>query len=889
MKKLNIKPIGIIPVKPVKFKSLIMYSPKKQRIPKKPNKNLTFKQAQQKYFINPFGDWDKDKVPNWKDCRPFDRFRHVYVPSHLAKKKVQSYYKPGGTFETHMKEAEARIPDYFGRGARDEEEYSHKMAEALQKRATGPATTPFRRLVGVHTLNVPMDVGQTQMVHEYLRRYLVYRFPKRTFKFNLDQPSMVMEIYKDDEGKTVKSVKKLSKALGGDAPQEIRDLLSQLVPRHRKVRVLITDSPTDVIMQSTWPKNPKTNERPWTSCHTLGGGCYEQGPFHDVALKNAIAYFYFGDKVPGIDTPSGRIALKWGETMDGRVGVGLERDVYPFSKESETVGEGTALRQALQDYIQKKGFFTETVRTPYSYRGYSDTASGPGKIVYRPYSRQAIGVTEDIQAFKKKFAMKEKLPKAFVPHLALEAEPEIKRLMIGRKDLPEKYIRLYSEDYSPQVRRMVAQREELPKEIRKRLSEDTSRDVKLTLLETKDLDARELNKIITRPEGGLDTQLVKMVLEDYDDETPVSVMNKIARYGDEDAKIYLAETRNLPASIISLLLKSTPRVKARLIETNLHNLPQGIIKQVIKEADAHTKQRLISHATDLPLDVKNLLSRDSSIVVLRTLAAVGFDLPEQAQLNIIRTGESELIRIIANRRDLPPVVALEISTIPDDSILHSLIHNSTLFRNLYNRNKKLRIRILRNIVENYQYEKNIIQKVTQKHGLPLDLIQATIDKTGDWVISYFAGNTKLSPAVYRYLINEAERMTSRDALSRLAENPGASATVRREAISAREELFGKPAPPPGQPGYKGYKRIKVGSRAHQLLRILARHNEMRWSDIFESMGYPRRHLPAGLGQFMDKVISTGAVEKIRRGVYRITSHGRYILDEIERFDIWELE
>ena len=45
---------------------------------KKKRRRLTQAQKLRILMRNPFGDYDKDGVPNWKDCRPFDKSRHYW-------------------------------------------------------------------------------------------------------------------------------------------------------------------------------------------------------------------------------------------------------------------------------------------------------------------------------------------------------------------------------------------------------------------------------------------------------------------------------------------------------------------------------------------------------------------------------------------------------------------------------------------------------------------------------------------------------------------------------------------------------------------------------------------------------------------------------------------
>ena len=66
-------------------------------------KDMTWTQAHKKYpKMNPLGDYDKDGVKNWMDCKPFDKkrqgFQHEYSFSSVASKKIKTVKMPPELF-----------------------------------------------------------------------------------------------------------------------------------------------------------------------------------------------------------------------------------------------------------------------------------------------------------------------------------------------------------------------------------------------------------------------------------------------------------------------------------------------------------------------------------------------------------------------------------------------------------------------------------------------------------------------------------------------------------------------------------------------------------------------------------------------------------------------
>ena len=82
-----------------KLKEVQFYKTKKV-----PQKQMNWAQARKFKKLKPFGDWDKDKVPNFIDCKPFDRKKHDSLPRY-RKKTYRKYLPEMKRMYTRGKEA----------------------------------------------------------------------------------------------------------------------------------------------------------------------------------------------------------------------------------------------------------------------------------------------------------------------------------------------------------------------------------------------------------------------------------------------------------------------------------------------------------------------------------------------------------------------------------------------------------------------------------------------------------------------------------------------------------------------------------------------------------------------------------------------------------------
>ena len=69
---------------------------------RKPKKDLTYTEAFRFFNLQPFGDADGDKVPNWTDCRPFDATRQGPIMDKI--KRVTTGAPPESAVESRLNE-----------------------------------------------------------------------------------------------------------------------------------------------------------------------------------------------------------------------------------------------------------------------------------------------------------------------------------------------------------------------------------------------------------------------------------------------------------------------------------------------------------------------------------------------------------------------------------------------------------------------------------------------------------------------------------------------------------------------------------------------------------------------------------------------------------------
>ena len=728
----NMKPIKMMKVKQMpisinKTKSFSFKSPKMMNIPsigtrkkappRKPNKNLTYPQARGYYSLSPYGNWDKDKVLNINDCRPFDFTRHA-VPEEHKKKKVQIYSKRGPeqpTFKSVFADAEKRLPQMF-KGS-DEHKCSTLLSSALLEREQ-VGETPFKDVVGIYTIDVQMDPAQAQLVQRYLGDYLIRAFPDQHFEFSKKTPTKVVvtdldsdnvkkraQMMVDGMGRktgrnlvvrrlksgsfvvvdvdTKETIRKFvpkseEKNVANylrDAPKNIKDLLTLLNPGS-KVKVWITDHPVDVLM--------KTEGQSWTSCERWGGQL-ESGPFGDVKAKNAVAYYYFGNKVPGKDKASGRIMLRWGKTPGGRKGIGIEKDVYPYSKSSAEEGKynmhiGLALRQGLQDLLQSMGYSKGTVRVKGNMGFYSDLAGGSSTdITYYPYERRKAEKI-DIHKYKQQISEKKDLPEPFVEQLAFETSPTIRKRIARQTKLSRPHIHRFAKDTADEVRYEIAARKPLPyPDVVKTLSKDTHAPIRAALIEKVDIEAGEELK--------LSKEVIRNILSDADAAYQLASSGKkqhpdvlmiLTKHRNETVRKAVAGRDNLPPDIVNILRRDkSPTVLSKIFDR--HGIRDVDVKELVKRNDSEINDILVYYYKGQfpePLLLNIIKSGNSS--TQQQIAAKGQQLSPKIVRALLDTDREIVLQQLATRKDLPASVYEELAGSGFEEVQYQLLFENDM-------------------------------------------------------------------------------------------------------------------------------------------------------------------------------------------------------------------
>ena len=121
----------------------------------------------------------------------------------------------------------------------------------------------------------------------------------------------------------------------------------------------------------------RTTGRPGYSCEQINQ-YYWLGPFHDLALANATAYFWDGLTNEWL----GRVNMRWCITDTGKVDIGVDPNIYPMGSYHRN---DEMLLCALYTILLDAGYFNyKQAQTPYIYKGHSDTTITGG--VTLPYS-----------------------------------------------------------------------------------------------------------------------------------------------------------------------------------------------------------------------------------------------------------------------------------------------------------------------------------------------------------------------------------------------------------------------------------------------------------------------------------------------------------------------
>lgn len=140
---------------------------------------------------------------------------------------------------------------------------------------------------------------------------------------------------------------------------DINGIYEVLYTNGDKIFIQISNEPSHVLMRTTG--------RVGYSCEHMDNDAW-LGPFHDIALLNPTAYF-----TDERGTWLGRLNIRWALTEEGKVVVGIDPNIYPMHqmyrhRDDTQLKEG--IYYILKDYLQYND-----AKTPYLYKGHSDTTS----------------------------------------------------------------------------------------------------------------------------------------------------------------------------------------------------------------------------------------------------------------------------------------------------------------------------------------------------------------------------------------------------------------------------------------------------------------------------------------------------------------------------------
>jgi len=799
--------VKTIPVETTTKFDFKLSNKRKPFLPKKPNKNMTFKQARDKFRISPFGDWDKDKILNIYDCRPFDWRRHK-VPEEHKDRPVRSWFtekigpSPFGTsgsvapkFSTIFSEAEEQMPEAFK--DKYETEYSAKLTKALLKREEYPET-PFKDIVGVYEAEAQVGFEQTQIAHQYLERYLGLEHPDKRFIFDVREPSKVdvmdlssrMQRKKDapvlskDEniavsryisgnlpdapdwvkdyvkkhyislrGK-VKKGERLGNYISKSAPKPIKDLLSLLNP-YTKMKIVISDYPVDILRKST--------HQDWTSCervnplHSKGRGEYEEGPFSDIAYSNAVAWFYFSPRQPEKDRPSGRVMLRWGTvdgTRTGKPDIGLEY----VPEETKTVGSrgwyGSISHLAarpvvgeLQKILKSKGYYSHEIKTPYDFRGYSDVMSGSGVINYELYP-----------TFEPKYFGEEKVPK----------EGYLK----GVTDVPEPLQHHFVHEPSVKIRRELAKKTGLVSPVQFKLASSPELEVKKELARQEKLEPDVISLLIKDP--SLRTEMAGR------DDLTDDLIEELLKY--EDSSKYFAGKGNFPKKYFDKLLNHK-NSSVRAIFAKRYDITNRMAEVLAKDVSAEVRKAVLSNKNVILSKTALINLAGDSDSSIRSSISTMDDLPYEAMLILAGDKEPSVVVNIARMKGIDERIIQKIIDSGDVWIVQELLDNGSISE----WQDDIRILMLGSVDPRNKDALPLLTKILKEHISPKigEYMIEVLPRLPEDLLTILASNTNIASPIRYKLISELVAFNS-DAVNNAILNNSTVDSAIKELMNIRK-------------------------------------------------------------------------------------------------------
>lgn len=708
----NVKPKWLLKQKPIEVKTINVVKHRKP-LPRNPDKNLSYPKARTKFgtSLSPLGNWDKDKHINMFDCRPFNPLRHK-VPEELKDHPVYSYAKPKKTtFAKVFADAERFLPKQF-KGP-SENEYSKILSNALLKRLHTGDVIPLKDVVGTYVIppeRVPSAKAHTKMLHDYINEYLMSVYPDRVFRFNYSNPAYVdVEIYTKDE-RTGKDIVKIVKnrKLGSylvNAPSQVKDL-NTLYTTNKGVTIVITDYPVDVLRKATGVG--------WKTCETFPEHITSKtgswtGPFSDVANRNALAFFYLGDREPGKDKPTARVMLRWGE-CEGKVDLTMEKRIYPTTLSDFYLN-------FVREILLNKGYGKHKIRTPYPYTGYADvlfTKAGSvtdKHITYDPITdwefKEPEGATEkDIIRVKEGIISRRKLPLPLESQFAKPSEVESIREQLAQR-IPQKEpvkrtgirratIAHLARDPSVKVRKALIEYQPVIEDSSlQRLASGSPLTVQKKILERKGISEKIVRQLSENPE--LYVEIAKR------SDAPRDILKKITFMSGSshnllNAKKEIAKRPNLPQDWIVALSETGDTNVLRELAKHNQKFPEPVIKKMLEQDSSDIEQALALNPF-LPAWAAQKLLVSPDWEVQRNIILT-YGLPEKLLIyltkeelgvrnaiaqtpiltpkvfRILSTDKSQDIRNILSRRsDITPEVAEYFSNSTSETLLYNLAKN----------------------------------------------------------------------------------------------------------------------------------------------------------------------------------------------------------------------
>ena len=183
---------------------------------------------------------------------------------------------------------------------------------------------------------------------------VVVDFERKTgYKMNEEQKTVLQSAL------NYRMLKSYDKDFQGKIFNDINGIYEVIFTNGEQYFLQFSNEPTHILARTTG--------RVGYSCEHIDNGAW-LGPFHDIALMNSTIYFSNGD-----GEWLGRLNIRWGITPEDKVVVGVDPNIYPMS--SAYADRPNNLLKESVYYILKDYLNYGVAKTPYLYKGHSDTTS----------------------------------------------------------------------------------------------------------------------------------------------------------------------------------------------------------------------------------------------------------------------------------------------------------------------------------------------------------------------------------------------------------------------------------------------------------------------------------------------------------------------------------